>query len=67
MLVEDRSRNKCFFQVRISHVSRFISICDIFTDSESSTRVWVMRNAYKILVGHPGGKDLTADARLAFN
>jgi hypothetical protein len=27
--------NKCFFRVRISHVLRFISICDIFTDSPS--------------------------------
>jgi hypothetical protein len=34
MLVEDMSRNKCFFfQVRISHVLRFISFCDLFTDS----------------------------------
>jgi hypothetical protein len=33
MLVEDMSRNKCFFQVRISHILRFISICDLFTDS----------------------------------
>jgi hypothetical protein len=32
MLVEDMSRNKCFFQVWISHVLRFISICDLFTD-----------------------------------
>jgi hypothetical protein len=30
------SRNKCFcFQVRISQVLRFISICDLFTDSPS--------------------------------
>jgi hypothetical protein len=33
MLVEDMSRNKCFFQVHISHVLHFISICDLFTDS----------------------------------
>jgi hypothetical protein len=34
VLVEDMSRNKCFlFQVRISHDLRFISICDVFTDS----------------------------------
>jgi outer membrane lipoprotein-sorting protein len=33
MLVEDMSRNKCLFQVRISHVLRFTSICDLFTDS----------------------------------
>jgi hypothetical protein len=33
MLVEDMSRNGCFVQVRISHVLRFISICDVFTDS----------------------------------
>jgi hypothetical protein len=26
------SRNKCFFLVRIPHVLRFISICDLFTD-----------------------------------
>jgi hypothetical protein len=37
MLVEDMSRNKCFLQVRISHVLRFISICDLFTDSPSYT------------------------------
>jgi hypothetical protein len=35
MLVEDMSRNKCFSQIRISHVLRFISICDLFTDSPS--------------------------------
>jgi hypothetical protein len=35
MLVEDLSRNKCFFQDQISHVLRFISICDLFTDSPS--------------------------------
>jgi hypothetical protein len=29
------SRNKCFFQVRVSHVLRFMSICDLFTDSPS--------------------------------
>jgi hypothetical protein len=34
-LVEGMSRNKCFFQVRISPVLRFISICDLFTDSTS--------------------------------
>jgi hypothetical protein len=33
VLVEDMSRNKCFFQVQISHVLRFIFICDLFTDS----------------------------------
>jgi hypothetical protein len=35
MLVEDMSRNKCFYQVRISHLLRFISICDLITDSPS--------------------------------
>jgi hypothetical protein len=35
ILMEDMSRNKCFFQVRISHVSRLISISDLFTDSSS--------------------------------
>jgi hypothetical protein len=35
-LVEDMSRNKCFFfQVRISHVLRLMSICYLFTDSPS--------------------------------
>jgi hypothetical protein len=29
------SRNKLFFQVRTVHVLRFISICDLFTDSPS--------------------------------
>jgi hypothetical protein len=33
MLVEDMSRNICFLQFRISHALRFISICDLFTDS----------------------------------
>jgi hypothetical protein len=32
VLVEDMSINKCFFQVGISHVLLFISICDLFTD-----------------------------------
>jgi hypothetical protein len=35
MLMEDMSRKKCFFQVRISHVLRFIYICDLFTHSPS--------------------------------
>jgi hypothetical protein len=35
LLVDDTSRNKCFFQVRISHVLRFISICVLFSDSSS--------------------------------
>jgi hypothetical protein len=35
MLVEDLLRNKRFFQVWISHVLRFISVCDLFTDSAS--------------------------------
>jgi hypothetical protein len=33
--VEEMSRNNVFFQVLISHVSRYISICDLFTDSPS--------------------------------
>jgi hypothetical protein len=33
VLVVDMSRNRCFFQVRISQVLRFISICDLFSDS----------------------------------
>jgi hypothetical protein len=32
MLLENMSRKKCFFLVRVSHVLRFISICDLFTD-----------------------------------
>jgi hypothetical protein len=35
MLVEDMSKNKCFFQVPISHVFRFISICDLIIDIAS--------------------------------
>jgi hypothetical protein len=35
MLVEDMSRNKCFSQVRISHILRFISIWGLFTDSST--------------------------------
>jgi hypothetical protein len=38
VLVEDMSRNKCFLQVRISHLLRFIFICDLFTDSPSYLR-----------------------------
>jgi hypothetical protein len=33
VLVEDMSRNKCFFQVLILQILRLISICDLFTDS----------------------------------
>jgi hypothetical protein len=32
VLVEDMSRNKCFFHVQISHVLHFISVCDLLTD-----------------------------------
>jgi hypothetical protein len=32
MFLGDLSRNKYFFQVRISHVLRFIYICDVFID-----------------------------------
>jgi hypothetical protein len=39
MLVEDLSRNKCCFQVRISHVLRFISISDLFTDFPSYVHI----------------------------
>jgi hypothetical protein len=35
------SRNKCFFQIRISHVLRFISICDLFTDSLSYIYIYI--------------------------
>jgi hypothetical protein len=35
MLVKDMSRNSFSFQVRMSHVLRFISMCDLFTDSPS--------------------------------
>jgi hypothetical protein len=35
VLVEDMSRSEFFFQVLISHVLRFMLICDIFTDSPS--------------------------------
>jgi hypothetical protein len=31
----DMSRSKYFFQVLISHVLRFMSICDLYTDSPS--------------------------------
>jgi hypothetical protein len=41
----DMSRNKCFSQVRISHVLRFISICDLFTDSSSYITQDISRNA----------------------
>jgi hypothetical protein len=36
VLVEAMSRYKCFFQVRISHILLFISICDLFTDCPSN-------------------------------
>jgi hypothetical protein len=35
MLVGDILRNKCFLQDQISHALRFLSICDIFTESPS--------------------------------
>jgi hypothetical protein len=35
MFVGDMPRNKCFSQVRISHVLRFLSICGLFTDFSS--------------------------------
>jgi hypothetical protein len=35
MSVENMPRNKCFVHVRISHILRFISICDIFSDPSS--------------------------------
>jgi hypothetical protein len=34
-LVDDMSRKKCFFQVRISHVLGLVSICDVLIDSPS--------------------------------
>jgi hypothetical protein len=37
-----------FFQVRISHVLRFTSICDLFTDTPSYTK-----SAHMSLVDHP--------------
>jgi hypothetical protein len=33
VLMEDMSRNKCFSQVQISHVLRFIFICGLYADS----------------------------------
>jgi hypothetical protein len=32
VLVENKSRNKCFFQVKISLILYGIAICDLFTD-----------------------------------
>jgi hypothetical protein len=40
LLVEDISRNKCFSQVRISHILRFISSCDLVTKSPSYLKAW---------------------------
>jgi hypothetical protein len=54
MLVEDMSRNKCFFQIRISHVLRFISICNPFTDSRSFTHHIPMHFHYSCLIKHMG-------------
>jgi hypothetical protein len=39
ILVEDMSRNKCFFQFLTSHILRFASICNLFTHSFSYTRI----------------------------
>jgi hypothetical protein len=39
VLVEDTSRSKCFSLAPISHVLRFISICDLFTGSPSHVPV----------------------------
>jgi hypothetical protein len=59
MLVEDMLRSKCFFQVWISHVLRFISICDLFIDSPSYTIweglrgltcIWPLRNVHKKVI-----------------
>jgi hypothetical protein len=38
MLAEDMLGNKCYFQVRIPHGLRLISIRDLFTDSPSYQR-----------------------------
>jgi hypothetical protein len=49
--MEDILRNKCFFQVWISHVLHFISICELFTGSPS----------YKTYTGkHEGHKNFRA-------
>jgi hypothetical protein len=37
MSLEDMSRNKCFFQVRILHVLRFISVCALVFSSARIT------------------------------
>jgi hypothetical protein len=39
MFVEDMSRNKCYFQVRISYVLRFVSMCDRPSDRRMSAKL----------------------------
>jgi hypothetical protein len=55
MLVEDISRNKYFYRFRISHVSRFISICDLFTDSVSylNSRLKLFRRVFTFFRAMP--------------
>jgi hypothetical protein len=50
MLVEDMSRNECFFQVRMSYVLRFISICDLFTDFSLLYHLFTEMLKYKIIL-----------------
>jgi hypothetical protein len=41
------SRNKCFFQVRISHVLCFISVCDLLTDTPFYNRLFICYMDFK--------------------
>jgi hypothetical protein len=49
------SRNKCFFQVRISHVLRFIFICDLLTDSPSYFVIKFLTMFFHLRLGLPSG------------
>jgi hypothetical protein len=47
MLMEDMTRYKYFFLVRIAHALSFISICDLFTDASSYYTDRIEKDAYK--------------------
>jgi hypothetical protein len=55
MLVDEPSRNHVFSQVGITHVLRYISICDLFTDSSSylaARMITKLLQTYNIKVCH---------------
>jgi hypothetical protein len=61
------SRNKCFFRVRISHVLRFISNCDLVTDSPSYNVTWLGRKINELENTKTGMVVAFIDTLSAFN